>query len=144
MKKELRISDIPKHNVHRVPEGYFDRLPMRIMARTAAREHIASTPWQARLWRPVRYAMAPLLLLLLFAGTFLFSMQQAPQQETLTVATLSDQEIMNYLNAYAQMETADLEEYLSADQELAAEFLNVSPRAAEEELLYYTLDDLDY
>ena len=144
MKKEIKLSDIPKHQVHRVPEGYFDRLPMRIMERTAAREHIAATPWQARLWQPVRYALAPLLLLVLFVGVFLFSAQEAPQQNGLSVASLSDQEIMNYLSTYAQMETADLEEYLSADQELAADFLNVSPSAAEDELLYYQLDDLDY
>lgn len=144
MKKDFRLSDIPKHNVHRVPDGYFDRLPMQIMERTAQRGHIAAAPWQATLWRPLRYAVAPLLLLLLFVGTFLFSMQRAPQQQTLTVATLSDEEIMNYLSTYAQMETADLEEYLATDQSLPSDFLNVSALTAEEELQYYQLDDLDY
>ena len=145
MKKDFRLSDIPKHNVHRVPEGYFDRLPMQIMERTAQREHIAAAPWLAKLWRPVRYAVGPLLLLLLFVSVFLFSStRQAPQQQTLTVATLSDEEIMNYLSTYAQMETADLEEYLATDQSLPSDFLNVSAMTAEEELQYYQLDDLDY
>ena len=144
MKKDFKLSDIPRHNVHRVPEEYFDRLPMRIMERTAVQEHMAATPWLALLWRPLRYAVAPLLLLFLFVGAFLFSMQQVPQQETLTVATLSDEEIVNYLSTYAQMETADLEEYLAADQSLASDFLNVSAMTAEEELQYYPFDDLDY
>ena len=144
MKKDFKLSDIPRHNVYRVPEGYFDRLPMRVMERTAAQEHMASAPWLARLWQPVRLAVAPLLLLFLFVGAFLFSMQQVPQQETLTVATLSDEEIVNYLSTYAQTETADLEEFLAADQSLASDFLNVSAMTAEEELQYYPLDDLDY
>jgi len=144
MKKDFRLSDIPKHNVHRVPDGYFDRLPMQIMERTAQRGHIATAPWLAKLWQPLRYAVAPLLLLLLFVGAYLFSMQQAPQQQILTVATLSDEEIMNYLSTYAQMETADLEEYLATDQSLPSDFLNVSAMTAEEELQYYQLDDLDY
>ncbi|WP_161890908.1 hypothetical protein [Pontibacter russatus] len=145
MKKDFKLSDIPRHNVYRVPEGYFDRLPMRVMECTAAQERMATTLWLARLWQPIRLTVAPLLLLFLFVGAFLFSLRQAPQQETLTVATLSDEEIVNYLSTYAQMETADLEEYLAADQSLASDFLNVSAMTAEEELQYYPLlDDLDY
>ena len=142
MKKDIRLSDIPKRNVHQVPEDYFDRLPARIMERTASREHITATAWYATLWRPVRYAMAPLILLLLFVGTYYFNMQQE-SMAPVTVASLSDEAIVNYLNTYARVETLDLEEHLAADQELASDFLNVSATAAEEELEYYKLNDLD-
>lgn len=143
MKKDMKLSDIPKRHVHQVPDGYFDRLPMRIMERTAAREQVAATAWYASLWRPVRYAVAPLILLLLFVGVYFFNTQQE-QQVGITVASLSDEEIMNYLNSYAQVETADFEDHSVADQELTADFLNVSSITAEEELEYYKINDIDY
>ncbi|WP_237144770.1 hypothetical protein [Pontibacter pamirensis] len=143
MMKDMKLSDIPKRNVHQVPEKYFDRLPMQIMERTAAREQVTaarSTPW----WQPVRYAIAPLILLLLFVGVYFFSMQQEQQVLPVNIASLTNDEIMNYLNTYAQVETADFEEYSVADQELTAEFLNVSATTAEEELEYYRINDIDY
>lgn len=144
MKKGIKLSDIAKNNVYQVPEGYFERLPMHIMARTAAQERIAASPWQEQLWLPVRFALAPLLLLLLFAGVYFFGGQQAPHRDRFHMAALSDQEIVDYLDADAQVETMDLEEHLTADLSLASDFLNVSSITAEEELEYYTLNDLDY
>ncbi|WP_246000525.1 hypothetical protein [Pontibacter diazotrophicus] len=141
----MKLNDIPKRNVHQVPEGYFDRLPMQIMERTARREQVTATAWYASLWRPVRHAMAPLILLLMFVGIYFFNIQQNQQQEMVTtVASLSDEEIMVYLDTYAQVETADFEEHSLADQDLAVEFLNVSSTTAEEELEYYKINDLDY
>ncbi|MFD3003132.1 hypothetical protein ACFS7Z_22405 [Pontibacter toksunensis] len=145
MKKDLRLNDIPKHNVHQVPDGYFDRLPTRIMERTAGREQVADTPWYAQLWRPVRYAVVPLVLLLLLMGVYFFNIQQEQaQQPIVTVASLSDDEIINYLDVYAEVDASDFEEYSIADQELAVDFLNVSSNTAEEELEYYQLHNLDY
>lgn len=145
MRKDMKLSDIPKRNVHQVPDGYFDRLPMQIMERTAAREQVTAAGWSTPWWQPVRYAVAPLILLLLFVGIYFFNIQQNQQQEmATTVASLSDEEIMNYLDTYAQVETADFEEHSVADQELAAEFLNVSSTTAEEELEYYKINDIDY
>lgn len=146
MKKDIKLSDIPKHNVHQVPEGYFDRLPMRIMERTAAREQITAAAWYAQLWRPVRYAVAPLILLLLFVGIYFFNLQQEQQQrqQAVTIASLSNDEIINYLDIYAQVDASDFEEYSVADQELAVDFFNVSSNTAEEELEYYQLHNLDY
>ena len=145
MKKDIKLSDIPKYNVHQVPEGYFDRLPTRIMEKTAGREQVTATKWYVPLWRPAQYAVAPLILLLLFVGVYFFNMQQEQEQyRAVTVASLSNEEIMIYLNTYAQVETADFMEYSVADQELVVEFLNVSPNTAEEELEYYKINDIDY
>lgn len=147
MKKDIKLSDIPKHNVHQVPEGYFDRLPMRIMERTAAREQVTTDTWYEQLWRPARYAVAPLILLLLFMGIYFFNLQQEQQQvqqAAVTVSSLSDDEIITYLDVYAQVDASDFEEYSIADQELAVDFLNVSSTTAEEELEYYQLHNLDY
>lgn len=147
MKRHLKLDEIPKRQLHQVPDGYFDRLPMRIMERTASRQPKAApgTPaWLWQQWRPLQLALAPVLLLVLFIGVYFLGMQQAPQQETVPVALLSKDEMVEYLDLYANLEFSDLEEHLEADQLLAADFLNISPTTAEEELYYYQLDDIDY
>ncbi|GAB3532681.1 hypothetical protein GCM10027443_16840 [Pontibacter brevis] len=143
MKKDMKISDIPKRNVHQVPDGYFDRLPMQVMERTAAREQVTAAGWFAPFWQAARYAVAPLILLFLLFGVYFLNVQPE-QQSTVNVASLSDEEIMVYLDTYAQVDAIDFEEHSIADQELAVEFLNVSSTTAEEELEYYKLHDIDY
>ncbi|MDX5419960.1 MAG: hypothetical protein LPK09_12150, partial [Hymenobacteraceae bacterium] len=63
MKKDIKLSDIPKHSVYQVPEKYFDRLPMQIMERTAGAGY-TQAPWYAAAWKPLRLALAPLVVLL--------------------------------------------------------------------------------
>ncbi|GHA78286.1 hypothetical protein [Pontibacter akesuensis] len=142
MKREIKLNDIPKRQPYQVPDGYFDKLPMQVMARTVAPE--APAPWLEQVWRPMRLAIAPLLLLLVFVGVYFVNTQQAAQPAPATVASLSDAEIMQYLNDYAQVDATDLEEHAMADAELASEFLNVSAGTAEAELEYYHLNNLDY
>ncbi|ARS36089.1 hypothetical protein [Pontibacter actiniarum] len=142
MNKNLKLSDIPKRNPYQVPEGYFDRLPMRVMEQTASREKPA---WQQVLWRPVRLATAPLALLLLLAGVYVANLPEQPEQQLVNLAAVSDTDIVQYLSTYATLETTDFEELSTLrEQELPAELLNVSATAAEEELEYYTLDDIEY
>ena len=139
----MKLNDIPKRQPYQAPEGYFDRLPMRIMERTAAPEAVAPAPWYEQLWHPVRYAVAPLLLLLVFVGVYFLNIQQT-EQAPAAVAALSDAEIIHYLDTYAQVDAADFENHAIADKAFAAEFLNVSSKTAEEELEYYQLNNLDY
>ncbi|HEY4651222.1 MAG TPA: hypothetical protein VIG72_07395 [Pontibacter sp.] len=141
--KYFKLSDLPKHNVYQVPEDYFDRLPTRIMERTAA---APQTHWlPAQVWQSLRIAVAPLMLLLLFVGVFYFGTESQPEPHTFNLARVPDTEIVNYLTAYSTVESADLAELNKLQkQELTAEFLNVSAADAEEELEYYHLNDTDY
>ncbi|WP_114779431.1 hypothetical protein [Botryobacter ruber] len=144
----MKLNDIPKHNIYKVPEGYFDSLPMRVMEQTAAKGAGASAaPRFSSFWQPVRLVLAPLVLLLVFVGVFLFSndvVQQQPQPEYVALGTLPEAEIVDYLDSYARLETSDFDEVSLSDQELTAEFLNISSEAAEEELEYYQLNKLIY
>lgn len=141
--KNISLNDLPKHNVYQVPEDYFDRLPMRIMERTAEAPQHQWLPVQV--WGSLRVAIAPLVLLLLFIGVFYFSLKSQPEQQALNLAAVPDTEIVDYLTANTTVESADLAELNTLQkQELAAEFLNVSSAAAEEELEYYHLRDTDY
>lgn len=141
--KHISLSELPKHNVYQVPEDYFDRLPTRIMERTATAPKTVWAPVQ--LWQSLRVAVAPLVLLLLFVGVFYFSMQSKPEQQALNMAKVSDTEIVDYLTTYATLESADLAELNSLQQqEFASEFIDISAADAEAELEYYHLKDTEY
>ena len=142
----MKLNDIPKHNIYEVPEGYFDRLPMRVMEQTAAKG-AAAAPRFAGFWQPVRLVLAPLVLLLVFVGVFFFNIdvtQQQPQPEYVSLGSIPEAEIVDYLDSYARLETSDFEDVSLADQELTADFMNISSEAAEEELEYYQLNKLIY
>lgn len=144
MKKDLKLSDIPKHNMYQVPEGYFDRLPMRVMERTAT----ADAPqgfFSTMLWKNLRVAIAPLILLLVFAGIFFMntSRQQEPQFVSYGVADIPETEIMDYLHTFAQLESNDFVELSFTEQDLTSDFMNISPKMAEEELEYHQLEEIN-
>lgn len=144
MKKDLKLNDIPKHNIYEVPEKYFDRLPSQIMERTAARGNTRS-PWYSTSWKPVRLALVPLVLLLVVGILYLANLKDQSSQQVIHLATVPDADIVDYLSTYAVLESSDFADLTSVSgQELTAEFLNVSPKAAEAELEYYELDTIEY
>lgn len=144
MKKDIKLNDIPRHNVYQVPEKYFDRLPMQIMERTAGAGYTPA-PWYAAAWKPLRLALAPLVLLLVVGVIYFANLKDQTEQQVINLATVTDTDIVDYLSTYAVLESADLAEFTSlSDREMTAEFLNVSPKAAEEELEYYQLDTIEY
>lgn len=62
-----KLEDIPKKNIFEVPDGYFDRLPLKILDRVATPAAVQFS------WQPaLRYALPVLLL----AGFGLFWYQQ--------------------------------------------------------------------
>jgi hypothetical protein len=144
--KKFKLEELPKHNIYQVPEGYFDRLPMRVMERTAGAEKAGST-WQPVLWRNLRLAIAPMILLLVFAGVYYFSADQPVPSTPANYAlgSLAEQEIVDYLTYSTELETADFAGInVISKQDLTAEYLNVSAATAEEELEYYHIKNLDY
>lgn len=144
MKKDFKLSDIPKRNIYEVPDKYFDRLPAQIMERTAGAGY-SPAPWYAAAWKPLRLALAPLVLLLVAGVVYFTQLHNQPEGQTVNLATVADEDIMDYLSTYAVLETGDFAELSSVSgQEMTAEFLNVSATAAEEELEYYQLETIDY
>lgn len=143
MKDNFKLEDLPKHNIYQVPENYFDRLPMRVMERTAA---APAHTWQTNnLWRSTRMVVAPLVLLLVFLSIFYLNMPARTSIESINLAALQDQEIMDYLSTFATLESNDFAELNGIEgHEITADFLNVSAVTAEEELEYYNLKDIDY
>ena len=143
MKEDFKLDSLPKHNIYQVPENYFDRLPMRVMERTAgARQQVPA--WQPALWAPLRTVLAPLVLLLVFVGSFVFTLQMQKQDEAYALKPLAEEEILNYLSYNEDLETADLAELNSfSSNDLTEDFLNISPTVAEEELEYYHIRHIE-
>ncbi|MDX5438131.1 MAG: hypothetical protein LPK03_13095 [Pontibacter sp.] len=143
MKEDFKLSDIPKRQPYQVPDGYFERLPMQMMEHVAADEQ--KPAWQQLWWRPLRLAVAPLVLLLMFVGVYFLNTPEQPEAQLVNLASVSDTDIVDYLSTYATLETTDFAELNTLqEQELPAEFLNVSATEAEAELEYYRLDNIDY
>lgn len=143
--KEFNLNDRPKRQPYQVPDGYFDRLPMRVMERTAQQEDGAPARGYSQLWRPLRLALVPLVLLLVIVGVYYTNLPtgEQPFTQQVSIAALSDEEILEYLNSYAMLETTDFEEHSVAEQDMAADFLNVNAELAEQELDYYRLDEIN-
>lgn len=144
MKDNFKLDELPKHTIYQVPDTYFDRLPMRIMERTAAAP--ARHTWQINpIWKSLRLVVAPIVLLLVFLGVFYLNMPVKSDSGPLDLATLHDQEIVDYLSTYATLESEDFADLNSIEeQELTADVLNVSAKTAEEELEYYNINHIDY
>lgn len=89
-----QLSDIPRKNIFEVPEGYFDRLPAIIQARTqssaSVRPRFSGNP-------VVRYAFYSLLVVLSVAALYLWLQPPAhPSAESL-LAEVEVEYLMEYL-----------------------------------------------
>jgi hypothetical protein len=144
MKKDFKLSDLPKRNIYEVPDKYFDRLPAQIMERTAGAGY-SPAPWYATAWKPLRMALASLALLLAVGVVYFTQLRDQSERQVIHLATVADDDIMDYLSTYAILESGDFAELNSvSDQEMTADFLNVSATAAEEELEYYRIETIDF
>jgi hypothetical protein len=144
LKNNFKLADIPKHNIYQVPDKYFDRLPTRVMERTAATDN-AKHIQLPQVWRLFRLAVAPVVLVAVFVGVYYFNINKPAQKQTYALGPLAEQEILHYLNNHEDLEPADFAELsILSDQEVTAEFLNISSSAAEKELEYYHIKDLEY
>ena len=73
LKKPLKLEDLPRENMFKVPDGYFDELPGIIQSRVSKKQ-AASHWWQiyftpANGWK-VALATAIVVLVLVFGGIF--------------------------------------------------------------------------
>jgi hypothetical protein len=97
-----KLDDIPKTSVFKVPEGYFDQLPVKIQSRMTERPHASATnAWTLSL----KYALP--VVVLVIAG--IFWLRPAPTLEDQLEEIDADQ-IALYLEATDRVETNDVYE----------------------------------
>ncbi|AMM52547.1 hypothetical protein TH61_17035 [Rufibacter sp. DG15C] len=124
MKEEFDLNSLPKHHGYQVPEDYFDKLPLRIMQRTAYAAPVAQ-PQTAWFWQ-LKTAFAGAGLALVFAASFLITQytdQTLSTQEAM--AQVSQKDIYQYLVNQEDLQTADLAEVTAVNPSQSLEFLDV-------------------
>ena len=86
-----KLDDIPKQNIFEVPDGYFDRLPMKIQARVETRRQTRPTPgWSLA----VRYTLP--MVIVGFAMVYFFRPKSYQPEELL--AEVSNEHLIAYLS----------------------------------------------
>src|SRR5688572_715151 len=115
----------PKKQPFPVPNDYFDKLPNRIMQRVTS-EQKSAWNWLPTLQAPLRMALASLLLLVTFIGVFYLSTNTTTETNKNQLAMISEQEIMNYLLTSDHLETSDLAELTTTNQDLTHYFIPAS------------------
>jgi len=115
-----KLDDIPKENIFEVPEGYFDRLPLKIQARieqsTATKTNLRVPAWRLTF----RYAV-PVAVIILVAVYFLMPKQVKNTEDLL--AEIASEHLIAYLHE-SDITESDLLEILKFD-ETDADSLNL-------------------
>lgn len=135
MKTPFRLDDHPRRPqpLAPPPDGYFDKLPMRVMQRVELRTSTAGTAavpgWLAALSAPLRTVLASSVVLGGFAASFLLSGPGAVPTTSASVALASvpRTELLEYLLANEQRVTlTDLAELPATAQALPETYLRAS------------------
>jgi hypothetical protein len=111
-----KLEEIPKNDVFKVPDGYFDRLPGIIQARVATREKVPA-------FQPLGYALRFALpaVVLIAVGIFWFNHQfNEPATAESILATIQTDDLVAYLNT-ADFTTEELLDHASLDSEDASQ-----------------------
>lgn len=129
MKKDFKLEDIPRRTLYQVPEDYFDKLPGMIMARVTSSKTTAEAGWFTSLFYQYRAALAGMLLLTCFTGTFLFSLQQPFPIFTSDIANIPDilhQDVIEYVSNQVEIDSRDLAELTITNNDISHEFINAT------------------
>lgn len=123
MEDKNELENLPRHNVYRVPDGYFDKLPSAIMQRVES-----AGAGEGRSWLGLRYYSLRVALATLVTGGVLATgvyLNQSPASEPAPTASLADipnEEIMQYLLASGEVDPIDMADLSIADADFWQEF----------------------
>ena len=133
------------------PAGYFDQLPMRVMARlpqAEARETAFGWRWLALLSPAFRTGLASLVMLSGFAASFFLSSPMQPGKGVAANTSLDAvprTELVGYLlTSEARVETFDLAILTAADPSIIKSFLHASDEELNDVLDTQPSDDLTH
>ncbi len=114
-----KLDDIPKTNIFEVPDGYFDRLPMKIQARVETAKETHSLP----VWNlAVRYAL-PIVIVGLALVYFLRPIGHQTEE---LLANISNEHLIAYLNEtdMSVNELLDIANFNESDADSLSQHLN--------------------
>jgi len=116
-----KLDDIPKKNIFEVPEGYFDRLPLKIQARVEeAQVRHAMPVWNLA----VRFAL-PIVII---GFALVYFLKPASNQTEVLLASISNENLVSYLDE-SDIEESDILEianFNESDADSLSQHLNDS------------------
>lgn len=102
----MKLDDLNKKNVFKVPEGYFDDLPMKIQSRIQKEDQKRGTVWDAYFLPSLKYTL-PILILAIMASIFLLRNNSMDMSPDSILAEVETSEIIAYLE-YTDISTEEL------------------------------------
>lgn len=111
-----RLEDIPKKNIYKVPDGYFDNLPTIIQARVAEESTAKAPSFAYRM----RYAIPAIAMAILGVVWVFYNNNQETMSAEELLASVDTPDLVAYL-AESEMTTDELLETVSFTQEDVSE-----------------------
>lgn len=108
-----KLENIPKNNIFEVPDGYFNKLPLKIQARIEAKNPMPEQqPW-------LRYSLRYALPMFVFALTLIFIFKPKVDATEKILASVSTEELVAYLevNSFSTDELLDQYDFDDASAE---------------------------
>lgn len=116
MEDKFKLEDLPRHNIYQVPEGYFEKLPSKIMQRVGPAGIGQSRSWFGLPYYSLRVALASLVTGgLLATGLYLNQSPATEPAATASLAEIPNEEIMQYLLASGKVDPMDVADLSIAD-----------------------------
>jgi hypothetical protein len=114
-----KLDDIPKKNIFEVPDGYFDRLPMKIQARVEITKETHSIPvWNLAL----QYALP--IVIVGFALVYYF--KPKPDQPEDLLASISNENLIAFLDEsdISESDLLEIANFNESDADSLSQHLN--------------------
>jgi hypothetical protein len=90
----MKPEDIKKENIYKVPDGYFEELPMRIQSKISEEKQ----PWFVSFnWKPAVNIAIPVLAVLLMIVYFVTPIQNSSLNAEELLAQVSSEDVIAYL-----------------------------------------------
>lgn len=141
-KKKIDIEQLSRQNIHRVPDGYFDDLPMRIQSRIADENQKPVRTWQGSLiWQ-----LSAAAVVLIIGAYFVFRMDSTNPNPEEMLASVSNEEIIQYLEQ-EDISTLDMSTLVDLDELITEQDLYLDPLSStdlSDTDLESVYDDLDF
>jgi hypothetical protein len=117
-KGQMKLEDINKENIYKVPDGYFENLPMKIQQRTSVASEGRTSLVPSKLW----YAIPAMVLVI--AGVLWFGQPEAQVVDAETLlASVETTELVSYLDE-VDMTDADVL-FIEGDEQVNTDSLEM-------------------
>ncbi|QNF33595.1 hypothetical protein HUW51_13010 [Adhaeribacter swui] len=126
MKQNFNLEDIPKANLYRVPDDYFQKLPQVVMNRVAGPQQTPANSWWSGISYAYRTSVASFLILVSFVAAFYFSPGLNQENSSARLSGINQQEALEYFLTQDNINSSELADLNLADTDVSADFIHVT------------------